>query len=444
MPFLDFEGYKADLEQAASAALGMEVHVTGRLGVGFLPNLHVAIQDVHVRNRDTDVAAVKLIRVGIDIAPLLHREVRVDGIALQKPRFYVARNRDGTFNFETSQTPQRLPAVDAVRITISEGTLIYEDKKSGDRIEAGGCKLATSRLRLVEGSSKDLLKHLSLAAELACLRARVKNFPLFDLKASIAGNNGVFEIEPITLRLFHGLGSGRVRADFRAAASTVDVHYSLSQLRIEEFFKTVSPQKVGHGALDFTLDLKLHGSTTKDLKRSATGIASLRGANLTLDGTDLDRALAKYESSQNFNLLDVGAIALAGPIGLVATKGFGLANAVQEAPGSTRIATLVSDWIIKRGVARATDVAMATPENRIAVKGRLDFVNERFDNVVVAVVDAKGCVKVRQTLRGPFDNPALDKPGIFASLAGPLINLISKPASGWCTVFYAGSVAPPK
>ena len=33
---------------------------------------------------------------------------------------------------------------------------------------------------------------------------------------------------------------------------------------------------------------------------------------------------------------------------------------------------------------------MATKENRIALKGRLDFVNRRFKEVTVALIDAQG------------------------------------------------------
>jgi len=46
----------------------------------------------------------------------------------------------------------------------------------------------------------------------------------------------------------------------------------------------------------------------------------------------------------------------------------------------------------------AQDVAMATKQNRVALKGGLDFVNERFDNVTIALIDTRGCIKAKQTL----------------------------------------------
>jgi len=108
---------------------------------------------------------------------------------------------------------------------------------------------------------------------------------------------------------------------------------------------------------------------------------------------------------------------------------------------------LVSGWKVERGIAQAKDVAMATNENRIALVGGLDFVNERFNDVTVAVVDGKGCAKMRQKIHGPFRKPEVEKVSVLKTAAGPLLSVFKqagKLLGGQCEVFYAGSVAPPK
>ena len=91
---------------------------------------------------------------------------------------------------------------------------------------------------------------------------------------------------------------------------------------------------------------------------------------------------------------------------------------------------------------------MATPKNRIALQGGLDFVHGRFADVTVAVIDAGGCAKMRQTIRGAFAEPVVEKPHILGSLAGPMIKLYGATRgmfpAGPCEVFYSGSVPPPK
>jgi AsmA protein len=145
--------------------------------------------------------------------------------------------------------------------------------------------------------------------------------------------------------------------------------------------------------------------------------------------------------------VDIGAVFLAGPVGLAVTKGYDFADLFRGSGGNTRIETLVSDWHVDRGVAHARDVAMATSKNRIALQGELDFVHERFDDVTIAVLDAKGCASVRQTIRGPFAKPVVEKLRVLASFAGAALRLYRQARSilplGACEVFYSGSVAPP-
>jgi AsmA protein len=199
--------------------------------------------------------------------------------------------------------------------------------------------------------------------------------------------------------------------------------------------------------MDFSANLSMRGVTRDEMVRTAAGDASLRGHDLVLEIGDIDKELARYESSQNFNLVDMGALFFAGPIGLAVAKGFNFAGIFQSPSGSSQIRTLVSEWRVDRGVAQATDVAMATKENRIALKGGLDFANGHFKDVTVAVIDAQGCAKARQTIRGPFARPEVEKPNVLTSAAGPVLSLLRRARSllgGRCDVFYAGTVAPPR
>ena len=162
----------------------------------------------------------------------------------------------------------------------------------------------------------------------------------------------------------------------------------------------------------------------------------------------MDAQLSRIESSQNFNLVDMGAFFVAGPLGLAFTKGYDFASVFTQPGTHSEIVTLLSDWKVEHGVARAHDVALATRGHRIALRGALDLANERFDEVAVALIDGKGCATLRQQVRGTFTNPLIDKPNPIASLTGPALSLLRKGrevlTGGRCDVFYAGSVAAPK
>jgi AsmA protein len=250
------------------------------------------------------------------------------------------------------------------------------------------------------------------------------------------------------MRVFGGQLVGEIQADCSGPVPACRIRCSLPHFRIEEVLRTLSPEQAVRGAIDFSANLSMQGKTMSQMLQAATGELSLRGENLLLVGNDLDRRLSRFESSQNFNLVDVGAVFFAGPLGLAVTKGYNFASLFRGSGGRSQIRVLVSDWRVDRGVAQARDVALATSGNRIAVQGGLDFVNGCFADVTVAVIDAKGCARVRQAIRGPFGSPVVEKPRVLTSLAGPVLTLYKQtrglfPAEP-CEVFYSGSVAPPK
>ena len=209
----------------------------------------------------------------------------------------------------------------------------------------------------------------------------------------------------------------------------------------------MSLKPVATGRMDLTAKLAMQGRTTKELEQTVTGTVSLRGQGLTYHGGNLDERFERFESSQSFNLFDVGAMMLAGPAGLLVTKGYEFVSVAQGTPGKSEIRTLVSDWVVERGVARARDVAMATPANRVAIKGGIDFVNDRFQGMTIAVVDAKGCAKVQQQVKGTLHKPQVEKPNAIEALAAPAVQLLKKGAEliggESCEVFYAGAVPAP-
>ena len=440
---------KARLETTASDALGMQVGIGGRVRLGFFPVLLVTLEDVHVHNRGVEVASAKQAVLGIDLLPLLENEVRIDKFALKTARITVARDSDGRFNFDNSEVAaEPLPALDWPDVSLSDGSIVYADKQAGEEFEADDCRVQMPRLTLAAGKRSDLMKDLSFAAELGCGQVRSGGFTLSDLKSSVVANNAVFDLKPVTMRIFGTQGSGSIRADFSGAVPVCEWRYVLSQFPIEDFFKAVSPKTVATGRMDFSANLSMHGKTMKQMRQTAAGQISLGGKNLVLSGTDLDRAFARFESSQNFNLVDVGAFFFAGPLALVVTKGYNFANNFRGTEGSSQIQTLVSNWKVEHGVAQAQDVAMATKENRVALQGGLDFGEDQFKDVTMALIDAKGCAKVRQKIHGSFEAPVVDNPDILTSVAGPALKLLKKGRDlllgRKCEVFYAGSVAAPK
>jgi AsmA-like C-terminal region len=368
-------------------------------------------------------------------------------VSLNHARIAIERQADGRFNFERRpEVRGGFTALDVANVLLSDATLIYTDQRAGRHFKAQPCRVDLRDLQLPSDRGTAVWNSLAFSAEIACGELRTSDYRAADLKMSITGSKGVFDAKPVTMRLFDGQGSATISGLYSGTAPRYRVHYTLSKFHLAEFFKTVTPRHMGDGPMDFSADLTMQGETIDELTRSAAGNAVAHGHDLTLEIGDIDKRFSRYESSQNFNLVDVGAFFFAGPLGPVVTKGYDFADVFREGAGSSQVQILSSEWDVERGVANARDVAMATRQNRLALKGGLDFVNERFQDVTIALIDAQGCATVKQNIRGSFDQPQVERPNILVSLTGPARKLLiraRKLLGGKCDVFYAGSVAPP-
>jgi uncharacterized protein involved in outer membrane biogenesis len=446
--FVDANVYKSRLEAAGSSALGMEVSVTGGVASRLLPGLNLTLDDVHVRNRGTEVATAGQAALRVELLPLLANEVRIESIALKRVTLSIEKTHDGRFNVEQAgPAPAARPDFEIPLASVSDLTFVYADKAAEAAAKAADCDAEFRRLRLAGAEPAQTMKALSFTAEVRCGSVHGEGLAVSALKFSAEAKNGLLDLQPLTASLFGTQGAGRVRADFSGGVPHYQVHYTLAKFPLEEFFKSMAMPKVASGPIDFSAQLSMQGKTMQQIRQTLAGQISLRGKDLTLYGSDLDQQFSRYESSQNFNLFDVGAVVLAGPLGLVATRGYSFVSLFQPTGGSSAIRTIVSDWKVERGVATADDVAIATKENRVALQGGLDLANQRFDDVTMALIDAKGCAKVKQKIRGTFKDPVVEKPGLLKSLTGPAVSLLKKGGDllgVQCEVFYAGSVAAPR
>jgi len=266
--------------------------------------------------------------------------------------------------------------------------------------------------------------------------------------AEVKAGQGLLETNPLTFQIFGGNGQGSIRGVMTGASPEYTVDFTITKFAFEKVLTTFRKQPSIRGPLDLQSHLTMQGNTAQEMTRTAHGKVTIQGQNLVLQTVNLDQMLAKFEKSQNFNLVDVGAFFLAGPLGTLLTKGYEFGSLYQESrSGTSTVQILVSDWKVENGVAEAEDVALATQENRIALTGKLDFVNRQFDHVTVAVLDQTGCARFSQTIHGPFRNPLVEKTRMLKSIGGPMTSLFNKTMKfvqgGKCEIVYAGSVKHP-
>jgi len=450
---LNIQVFKPQIEAAASDALGMEVRIKGRLGVALFPGIGISLKEISVRNKGAEVVIAEKMKVGLEFIALIRREVRITRIGFIRPVLSLVRYKNGMFNVEKpGRTPSGRP-IAVEKISVSKGSIVYTDEETGDRIAVKNVDATMRNLSYSWTEGGKLLQSISFAGDISCKALSINTITLTNLAMKTAAGKGTLDINRISMDIFGGTGKGRIHVDGKGPSPHYHVITTLDRFRIEEMIQAFSPgnspRKSMEGTVSFTADLTARGTSADEVKRSLNGDLSVNGKDLIFSGIDIDVLIPKYERSQNFNLVDVGAYFLAGPFGPVVTKSYNFASLYNESRvGKSSITKLVSIWSVKNGIAEAADVAFATKKYRVAMKGGLNFNNDQFADVTVAVLDKRGCAVYSQKVHGPFREPRTEKISVFKSITGSITNALEDARlfmqGDRCAVFYSGSVAQPE
>jgi AsmA protein len=357
-----------------------------------------------------------------DCEEALQKDFRIENL-----KFFL-RAAKGIYNFEP----------------LAIGAFVYFDKKTGEKTELKKINLAIKDLSVVDTSGV-IIKNISFTGNLDCKEVRIRDLTIGNVKSAIKAEKGIIYLMSLTMDIFGAKAEGDATADESEVDAVYKINLKVSKLDFEKLEVSFGTKKIigGKGTLYASLTMKEKGS--RNLMSSMDGTFSLRGDNVVMYTMDLDKILSSFETSQKFSLVDVGAFFIAGPLSTVALKGYRYGDVYnQTREGQSTITQFISHWEIKDGVADATDCALATHHNRVALKGKLDLVSEQYDNVIVALLDDKGCAKFKQSISGPFGSPQVGAVSAVESLAGPIINLYRTAKhfvqGGKCEVFYNGSV----
>ena len=449
--FVGSESFKNRIVGAASQIVGMELTVDGPVGIRLFPPVGLRLEDFKARNGGTEWLSASAVDFRVRIPPLLRGRVELDSIDLVEPNLRLAQDSEGAFNFIAANRPggsDKGRLLEIRRFRALDANLVFTDLASGKEIEARDCEWTIEKLEWSPAGSTPFELNLpDFQGRLSCGGIIYDVMEVSDLEAQMSARDRRLTISPVTGTLFDGRLEAGLEVDLSGSSPDHSVELELAEFRIERFIETFQQKQGTEGSLNFTAQLNFSGRTFSDRVASLSGHAELSGTRLVLHGLDLDQQLARYESTQTFNLVDVAAFFVAGPAGLAITQGYGFASLFVDAGQRTPIQELVSEWDIENGVAHARDVALSTPENRLALAGSLDFVNLQFQDTRVAVIDAEGCAVVEQVIQGEFKDPKIEKPHFLVALVGPLMDIVGRGVGlirgSRCEPFYTGRLELP-
>jgi AsmA protein len=446
----DIGRFKPDIESAAFDATGLEVTIRGKMGHSFFP-FGISAQDVHIAARGSEIISMDHLKLGAELMPLLMKQLKVTSCEFVKPVVTVVKGADGTFTFAGSSkksTESKPGASFRVKdIKLTSGNLVYLDQKTGVKTEFDDFDLAIKDLS-VAGNSGNMIENIAFTGTLDCKEVRNKDLVIGSVRSDLRAGKGVIRLAPLTMDIFGGKGEGAVMLDKSAAGTVCSIDLKVSQLDLAKLQESFGTKKTVGGKAEMNALLTIKEKGHRLAMSRVDGTFSLRGDNLVIHTMDLDKVLSAYETSQELDLVTLGAYFIAGPLSSIALKGYQYGDVFNQTRGGQGTIThFISQWKISDGVADAADCALATSHNRVALTGKFDLVNERYDTVVVALLDDKGCAKLKQSISGPFSSPRMSAMSRMETFAAPIYKLYRETKrlvqSGNCEVFYHGAVRHP-
>jgi uncharacterized protein involved in outer membrane biogenesis len=429
------------IEATVSRSLGMEFQVLGGMSLRLLPHPGLSLRDVHLSSGGIEILSAEQLQVSPRWIPLiLRRDLSIDRLSLDHPKIRIEpSNRRPVIAAVTASEAGTMSLV-----SVRHGDVVYVDATSGASAEAGDVNLNLSDISWGQGAARQplaLLNSLSLHGSVHAATLHVGGFKASDVNSRIADEAGLLRLESTDLALFGGNARGSLVLDLRESLPRARLVQTASAIDAAQLF----PAQFLFGKAQTSLDVEFTGSDRRAITTSLKGRVAIRSEHMTVKSVDVDGLIADYNRTQNFSLIDLAAVVIAGPFAPLATKGADFTRLTlfgHKGQGeSSEIRRVVSDWTMADGIATAQDVAFTTPKNTVAFRGDLDLAHGRYRNFFVATVDQHGCAQVKRQISGSLASPQAQGP-VSAGL-GPFTTAFRNAKklfqSQKCDLFYSGS-----
>ena len=94
--------YRPRIEAIASGASGLEVRINGKMGFSFFP-FGVSAKNIHIADKAGEILSLENLKVGLELMPLLKKQLKVTSCELVKPAVTIVKYADGKYNFESTE-----------------------------------------------------------------------------------------------------------------------------------------------------------------------------------------------------------------------------------------------------------------------------------------------------------------------------------------------------
>ena len=455
---IDFNEYKPRIHKALKEGTGYEIIIRGDITLSLSP-LGVSVFDIEITNpsyrSETPFAKLGSFDVALNVASLLKKEIKVSEVSIDSLTLMVEKSKEGKFNYELAPLKQKIADKktkesiatverrdcnvswfdDVKKIKFSNANVTYNE-------DNGTTKLAFEKINLdtfniSRDSMKQRLQSLSFSADVHIDRIAYGEYALSDISMPFEMKDGIAISENLQYTLFDTPILGSAKFDLSGKQPKISLKSKLVGLKLASLSKELWNKDLLEGNANGELKLSFFAGD----KSTLHGFVQLFGEGITLKGYDLDKIASLLDpTQQNAHAFNFSSLISS----MNAFKG-----------GSTLIKEANTKLDIGYSEIQFTDVALSTAQNRIAMKGIVNIVDEKLINVKTALLNPKGCATLEQKFSGTFLTPLLkvDDSTItalsnvvlsFSTKSKTIVPNSPKQNDENCTVFYEGVIKHPQ
>ncbi len=449
---INLNKYKHRIEKAVYNATGYKIKIKNDISVSLYP-LGIKVSNIAVANPTSfykkNIAHIGKIYIGVNPFSIFGGGVEIRSIEIDNLKINIVKNKNGRINIASVRKQENKhtggsskKSFSIKKLVIKNAALSYIDQSGNLNVLIKNINISSS---LKYSAEKGLYKGIYLKG-----KADIKELGINKLNAVenislvFDAENGILSIEPIKYMLFKSKANMSIKINLSNNMPT-QIKLLDKKLNLLPLSKALYKNIKMSGFLFVSSNIFFNAS---NYKKSLRGTFLCEGKNIILYGEDLDRIL---KNAGNITSVDIGSFFIAGPLSILSDKAYYAAKSAQGLIGGKTVIThLFVKVNIKNGIGDLYDAAFSTKENRIAAKGKLNFITNKYDNVRVALLNKIGCAKIIQKIGGSFSNPHIEAASIVKSgIIGKISSFFNKLEKSLgikkkrCSVFYNGVVKQP-
>ncbi len=198
------------------------------------------------------------------------------------------------------------------------------------------------------------LRKLVLEGTIKIGELKAKGAKMEDLNLKVSGKNGLFQLDPLTLKLYQGEVSSRGSLDVRRNTPMTKMSLKARGIQVGPLLKELRNKDFLEGTTKATLDIAMAGDDANEIKRTLNGKGDLLFKDGAIVGIDLPGMVRNAKAT------------------------FGLAEKTDKRP-RTDFSELHSPFTLNNGIFDTRKTSLASPLLRVLAAGKADLVKETLD-----------------------------------------------------------------